>query len=172
MMLSMENEIINKVDQSGLLQIDPEQYYVAGERELLDLTPWLFENVILKEKIFREHIQTHNWSFYKDKFVAITCTADAIIPAWAYMIVAAHLSPYAKDFVFGDLNRLEEYLFMKQLAKIDLNAFQDQRVVIKGCSDLQVPLSAYVEITKLLQPVAKSVMYGEPCSTVPVFKKK
>ena len=168
----MENEIINKVDQSGLLQIDPEQYYVAGERELLDLTPWLFENVILKEKIFREHIQTHNWSFYKDKFVAITCTADAIIPAWAYMIVAAHLSPYAKDFVFGDLNRLEEYLFMQQLAKIDLNAFQDQRVVIKGCSDLQVPLCAYVEITKLLQPVAKSVMYGEPCSTVPVFKKK
>ena len=168
----MENEIINKVDQSGLLQIDPEQYYVTGERELLDLTPWLFENVILKEKIFREHIQTHNWLFYKDKFVAITCTADAIIPAWAYMIVAAHLSPYAKDFVFGDLNRLEEYLFMQQLAKIDLNAFQDQRVVIKGCSDLQVPLSAYVEITKLLQPVVKSVMYGEPCSTVPVFKKR
>ena len=168
----MENEIINKVDQSGLLQIDPEQYYVAGERELLDLTPWLFENVILKEKIFREHIQTHNWLFYKDKFVAINCTADAIIPAWAYMIVAAHLSPYAKDFVFGDLNRLEEYLFMQQLAKIDLNAFQDKRVVIKGCSDLQVPLSAYVEITKLLQPVVKSVMYGEPCSTVPVFKKK
>ncbi len=168
----MEDEIVNKVQQSGLVSIDLEELYVPGERILFDLKGWLFQELILKEQDFREHIKQHDWNQYKDKFVAITCTADAIIPTWAFMLVASQLSSIAKKIVFGDLKKLEEEIFHDRLSKINPEDYRDQRIVIKGCSKVEVPASAYVEITSLLRPFVKSIMYGEPCSTVPVYKKK
>jgi len=164
-------EIVNKVDQSGLVQFDLEELYVKGERVLFDLKGWLFEELILKEKDFRERIRNHDWKFYQDKFVAVTCTADAIVPTWAYMLVASQLEPYAKKVVFGDLKKLEETLFHESIFQLNPENFRNRKVVIKGCSD-HVPVSAYVDLTNFLRPLVKSVMYGEPCSTVPVYKSK
>jgi len=168
----MENEIINKVAQSGLVTIDLEELYVPGERVLFDLKGWLHEELILKEKDFREQLKNHDWSQYQDQYVAITCTADAIVPTWAYMLVASKLEPVAKKIVFGGLEKLEEELFHQQVSAINPDLYRDQRVVIKGCSKVNVPASTYVEITAMLTPVVKSLMYGEACSTVPVYKKK
>lgn len=165
-------EIVNKVAESGLISIDLEELYVAGERTVFDLKGWLFEELILKEKDFREQIKNHDWTHYQNKFVALTCTADAIVPTWAFMLVATKLEPFAKKIVFGDLKKLEEELFHEQLQKLNLTDYRDQRIVIKGCSKVEVPASAYVELTSLLKPVAKSIMYGEPCSTVPIYKSK
>jgi uncharacterized protein YqgQ len=167
----MEEEIKNKVAESGLIQIDLEELYQSGERVLFDLKSWLFEELILKEKDFREQLKNHDWNFYKDKFVAITCSADAIIPTWAYMLLATQLQSFAKRIVFGDLKKLEEELFHDEISKLKSEDYQNQRVVIKGCSNIEVPVSAYVELTALLKPVVKSIMYGEPCSTVPVYKQ-
>jgi hypothetical protein len=133
---------------------------------------WLFQELILKEKDFREKVKQHDWSKYQTKFVAITCTADAIIPTWAFMLVASNIEPYASRITFGDLQKLEEELFDEALAKINPVDFSDQKIVIKGCSKIAVPVSAYVRLTEILRPVAKSIMYGEACSTVPVFKRK
>jgi hypothetical protein len=168
----MENEIVNKVAESGLVSIDLEELYVPGERVLFDLKGWLFEELILKEKDFREQIKNHDWTHYKDKLVALTCTADAIVPTWAFMLIATKLEPFAKKIVFGDLKKLEEELFHEQIQKLQLENYRNQRIVIKGCSKVEVPASAYVEVTSLLRPVAKSIMYGEPCSTVPIYKSK
>lgn len=168
----MENEIVNKVAESGLVTVDLEELYIPGERILFDLKSWLFEELILKEKDFREQIKNHNWTQYQNKLVALTCTADAIVPTWAFMLVATKLEPFAKKIVFGDLKKLEEDLFHEQIQKLNLKNYQDQRIVIKGCSKIEVPASAYVEITSLLRPVAKNIMYGEPCSTVPIYKSK
>ncbi|MEW6469712.1 MAG: DUF2480 family protein [Bacteroidota bacterium] len=165
-------EIRNKVAESGLIEIDLERYYQQGERMLLDVKNNLFQGLILKEKDFREYVKNENWKKYKDKFVAVTCTADAIVPTWAYMLIASSLQPYAKKFIFGDLKTLETVLFFESLSKIDAAEFRDKRIVIKGCGNLPVPESAYVELTRILNPVAKSIMYGEPCSTVPVMKRK
>jgi hypothetical protein len=167
----MENEIVNKVAESGLITIDLEDFYPEGERILFDIKPWLFEELILKEKDFREHIKNHDWAQYENKFVAINCSADAIIPTWAYMLVASALSS-AKKIVFGDLQKLEEEIFHDIFKKMNPEEYRDQRIIIKGCSNKEVPASAYVEFTNLLQPVVKSIMYGEACSTVPVFKRK
>ena len=168
----MEKEIINKVAESELLQFDLQDLHLKGERVLFDLKSFLFEELILKEKDFREQIKNHDWKSYESKFVAITCTADAIVPTWAFMLVASQLQPFAKIMVFGDLNKLEEELFRTQILKLDLSDYTDKRITIKGCSDVYVPPSAYVEITALLRPIAKSIMYGEACSTVPLFKRK
>ncbi len=164
------DEIKNKVAESGLITIDLEDYFASGERILFDIKPWLFHELILKEKDFREHIKQHDWSVYKDKFVAITCTSDAIVPTWAYMLLTLALTPYAKKIVFGDLNTLEQTLFEEQLAGIDPTAYKDARIVIKGCGEKQVPVNAYVRLTERLKPYVKSIMYGEPCSTVPLYK--
>jgi hypothetical protein len=164
-------EIVNKVQQSGLISVDLEELYTKGERVLFDLKGWLFEELILKEKDFREKLKTHNWEQYKDAFVAITCTADAIVPTWAYMLIATHLEPLTTKIVFGDLKKLEEQLFSDAISKLDFESFKDQRIVIKGCSNIEVPVAAYVELTEKLRPLVKSIMYGEPCSTVPVYKK-
>ena len=164
--------IENKVTESGLITVDLSDFYMKGERVLLDIKPLLIEEFLLREKDFREYVKTTDWSEYKDKFVAITCTNDAIIPVWAYMLLATALQPFAARIVFGNLEALEMELFREQLAKIDNETFRDQRVVIKGCGDIPVPVSAFVELTRKLQPVVKSIMYGEPCSTVPVFKRK
>ena len=128
--------------------------------------------LILKEKDFRETLKKMDWEQYRDKNVAVTCTADAIIPVWAYMLVAANLQPVAKEIIMGDEKELQQALFLKNISQINVNDFVDQRVVIKGCGDTPIGDFVYLELTKLLRPVARSIMYGEPCSTVPVFKKK
>lgn len=163
-------DILNKVSQSGLVTIDLEEYYVPGERVLFDIKDWLYEELILKEKDFREKLKNHPWENYKDKMVAVTCSADAIVPTWAFMLIAIHLKPVARKIVFGDLKKLEEEIFDEIISKINPEDYKDQKVVIKGCSKIEVPVSAYFNITSLLRPVAKSIMYGEPCSTVPLFK--
>ncbi len=166
----MSEEIINKVANSGLITIDLEEFYPNGERVLFDLRPLLFHELILKEKDFREFIKQHDWTFYQDKLVAITCTADAIIPTWAFMLVSISLEPYAKKIIFGNLETLEALLFSDVLKGIDYSKYTNQRIVIKGCSNLPVSTNAYVELVKGLRPFAKSIMYGEPCSTVPLYK--
>lgn len=165
-------EITNRVANSGLITLDLGEMYPAGERVLLDIKDQLFQGLILREKDFREYIATHDWSQYNNKFVAITCTADAIIPDWSWMLLASALQPFAKKIVFGDLEKLETVLFTEVLSAFDSEQYRDARVVIKGCGDKPVPKTAYIELTRVLQPVVKSIMYGEPCSTVPVYKRK
>ena len=168
----MSNEIIvNKVAESGLLEIDLENYYPKGEVAVFDLKEYLCMGLILKEKDFREALKKQDFAIYRDKLVAVTCTADAIIPVWAYMLVASYLQPLAKELVMGDENFLHKTLFLRNINTINVSEYQDKRIVIKGCGELETGPFAYLEITKLLRPVAKSIMYGEPCSTVPVFKK-
>ena len=167
----MENEIINKVASSGLITFNFEDYYPEGDRVMIDLKDLLFEGLILREKDLRMFVKEHDWSQYKDKNIALTCTAEAVIPTWAYMLLAIALQPFAKRIVFGDLDKLETVLYLDKLSTMDLNPFIDQRIVVKGCSNIKVPEAAYIEITRLLTPVAKSIMFGEPCSTVPLFKK-
>jgi hypothetical protein len=164
-------EIENKVANSGLITIDPGEMYLPGERVLLDIKDQLFRELILREKDFREFIKAHDWSQYKDKYVAVTCSADAIIPDWAWMLLASSLEPFAKKIVFGSLEVLETVLFDEILSHFDAEKYRGERIVIKGCGDKPVPKSAYIELTRKLRPVVKSIMYGEPCSTVPVYKQ-
>lgn len=170
--MDIQENFVNKVAASGLITLNLEEYYHAGERVVYDIKDNLFHGLMLREKDFREFIKAHDWAAYTGKNIAIICSADAIVPTWAYMLLANKLKPYANEVVFGSLETLESVLFAKALAKIDLNTFAGERVVIKGCADIEVPVSAYVEITGLLTPVVKSIMYGEPCSTVPIFKRK
>jgi hypothetical protein len=168
----MENNIVNKVANSGIITVDLEEYSVPGERVLFDIKPLLFQELILKEKDFREFIKTNDWSIYKDKLVALTCTADAIVPTWAYMLLTLALEPFAKKIVFGNLNDLEIILFSEELNKLDISKYKDARIVVKGCGEKALPVNAYVQITEKLKPFVKSIMYGEPCSTVPLYKAK
>lgn len=170
--MEIQENIINKVAQSGLVTLDPAQFYAPGERVVYDIKDNLFHGLILREKDFREFVKTHDWAQYQGKNVAVTCTADAIVPAWAYMLLANRLAPYARQVVFGDAEVLETVLFVKEVSRLDVEQYRDQRVVIKGCGDIPVPVSAYVELTQRLTPVAKSLMFGEPCSTVPIYKRK
>lgn len=167
----MADEIINKVSQSGLITIDLESFYPPGKRILFDIKDHLFQGLILREKDFREFIKNEDWNKYKDAYVALTCSADAIVPTWAYMLLAAQLEPVAKKVIFGDLETLETILYNQIFSEINVNDYKDARIVIKGCGVLPVPKAAYVQITTLLRPVAKSIMYGEPCSTVPLYKQ-
>jgi hypothetical protein len=160
------------VATSPLETVDLEKFYPKEEIVLFDLKPYLFMELILKEKEFRNSLQEVDWKIYTDKIVAVTCTADAIIPVWAYMLVASYLEPVATDVVMGDVNAAIKQILLKRIGSIDPNEFKDKRVVIKGCGELSIGEFAYMEITRLLRPVAKSIMYGEPCSTVPIFKKK
>ena len=165
-------EIVNRVSNSQLISFDLEEYYTPGERVLFDMKDFLFQGLILREKDFRDAIKNHDWSHYREKHVAIICSADAIIPTWAFMLLSVALQPYAKRVVFGNLSELESQLFYDSLSQIDWQKFRDKKMVIKGCSRVEVPLSAYVEATNRLKLVASSIMFGEPCSTVPLFKKK
>lgn len=167
----MEETIINRVANSPLITLDLEELYDHGERILYDIKNNLFQEMILKEKDFRGFLKTHDWSTYEGKNVAIHCSVDAIVPTWAYMLLASKIEPFAKNIVFGDLADLEAALFQKALQNIDPKEYKDSKVVVKGCSKYDVPISAYVEITRMLTPYAASVMYGEPCSTVPIYKK-
>jgi hypothetical protein len=170
--MDIQENIINKVAQSGLVSFDLANLYHPGERLVYDIKENLFHGLMLREKDFREFIKTHDWQFYAGKNVAVICSADAIVPTWAYMLIASKLSNVANYFVFGDLEMLETALYLLAIDKLDAEQFKDQRLVIKGCGDIPVPTAAYVAITSKLVNVAKSVMYGEPCSTVPVFKRK
>lgn len=170
--MNIQENIVNKVAQSGLLTFDPASLYPVGERVLYDIKENLFMGLMLREKDFREFIKQHDWAQYQDQFVAVTCSADAIVPTWAYMLLANKLAIYATKVVFGDLEVLETVLFEEAINQLDLEKFRDQRVVIKGCGDINVPVSAYVSLTFRLTPVVKSILYGEPCSTVPVYKRK
>jgi len=165
-------EIINKVAQSGLVVIDLKDFYTAGERITYDLAQNLYQGLILKEKDFRQFLKEHAWESYTGKNVAITCSTDAIVPMWAYMLLAVHLRPYANHFVFGTLEDLEKELFCKKFAQTNWQEYEGKKVVIKGCSDLPIPTYAYVELTRILQPIVQSLMFGEPCSTVPIYKRK
>jgi hypothetical protein len=165
------NEIVNRVASSSLKVFDLEEIYVPGERVVLDIKDQLFQGMILKEKTFREFIRAHEWSQYEGKFVAITCSEDAIVPTWAYMLLATALESFARLVVFGSLEDLETKIFYDSLSRIDWQQYRDAKVVIKGCSKVPVPIAAYVEATRLMKPFASSIMFGEPCSTVPVFKK-
>jgi len=166
----MSEAIVNKVANSGLITIDLERYKPSSAIAVFDLKDHLFMGLILKEKDFRDALKKTDWSAYHNKYVAITCSADAIIPAWAYMLVVTYLKDVAKDCYVGTAVELQKHLFLNQLATIDINEFADQRVVIKGCGDSTIDSYAYAEITKRLLPTVKSIMYGEPCSTVPVYK--
>ncbi|PWT77133.1 MAG: hypothetical protein C5B59_04835 [Bacteroidetes bacterium] len=168
----MQGDIINKVASSTLETIDLENFYPQEEIVLFDLKPFLFMELILKEKEFRASLLDLDWSAYKDKIVAVTCTADAIIPVWAYMLIASYLEAFAKDIVMGSEQTAIQQILLKRINAIDLTQYKDKRVVVKGCGEKPIGDFAYMEITKLLRPVAKSIMYGEPCSTVPIYKKK
>ena len=168
----MSEKIINRVAQSKLITFDLEDHYPSGDRVVLDLKDWLFEGFILREKEFRGYVEEHNWAVYKDAYVALHCSTDAIIPGWANMLIASKLEPNAKKIVVGDLEQLESSIYQSIIAEIDVSPFLDKLVIIKGCSNKPVPANAYVWITAKLQTVAKSVMYGEACSSVPLFKRK
>ena len=167
----MEDTIINRVAKSGLISLDLEDFYHAGERVLYDLKDNLFMGLILKEKDFREFLKTHDWQQYSGKNIAITCSEDAVIPTWAYMLLAIQLEPLAHTIVFGNLQDLEHKLYDEALAKINFQDYAGAKVVVKGCSKVAVPTTAYVEVARRLRPYAQSIMFGEPCSTVPLYKK-
>ena len=170
--MTNDTEIINKVANSSLITLDLEDYYPQGERIIYDIKNNLFQEMVLREKDFRGFVKQHDWSQYQGKYVALTCSVDAIVPTWAYMLLTTQLEPFARRVVMGSADTLEAILFQEALAKIDLSNFQDAKVVIKGCGNYPVPAYAYVEITRLLRPVVSSIMYGEPCSTVPLYKRK
>ena len=166
-----EGEIVNRVIGSGLITIDLEDFYHAGERVVFDIKHQLFQELVLREKDFREFVKNNDWGKYKDKNVAIICSVDAIVPTWAYLLLASELQPFANKVVFGNFDMLEQALFQEAISKIDFSALENQRVVVKGCGKYPVPLFAYVELTERLRPIVRSIMYGEPCSTVPIYKK-
>jgi len=168
----MAEIFVNKVAESGIITLDLEAYYPKDEVALFDMKDYLFMGLILKEKDFREALKSLDKSAYQDKIAAITCSADAVIPMWAYMLAASALQPVVKEIIFGNEAAAKKEMLLKSIASINVQEFNDKRVVIKGCGEVPVPEEAYIEITKLLRPVAKSIMYGEPCSTVPVFKKE
>ncbi|HEV7332666.1 MAG TPA: DUF2480 family protein [Flavisolibacter sp.] len=167
----MSEAIVNKVAQSGLITLNLEDYLPAGEMVTFDLKDYLFMGLILKEKDFREALKNLDWSQYSGKNVAITCTADAIIPLWAYMLVTTYLQPVTSAIYVGTEEEMHKHLFLKNITAIDATALADKRIVVKGCGDVPVGAFAYAELTRHLLPHVKSIMYGEPCSTVPVYKK-
>ncbi|HQV38444.1 MAG TPA: DUF2480 family protein [Flavobacteriales bacterium] len=168
--MSDEGSIINKVASSGIQTLDLEDLYPHGERIVFDIAPLLWEGIALKEKDFRAFVKDHQWSQYQGQFVSVHCSVDAIIPTWAYMLVATHLQPYAAFVTQGDAGQLERAVCTRFVQLLDVEPYRDARIVVKGCSKLPVPLNSYVELSAKLLPVVKSLMFGEPCSTVPLYK--
>jgi Protein of unknown function (DUF2480) len=168
----MTEEIINKVAESGLITLNLEDYLPRETIRSFDLKEFLFMEMILKEKDFREALKNQDWEQYRDQYVAVFCSADAIIPVWAYMLVASYLQPVAGDIILGDEKELQKKLFLRNLGEMDVLSFAGKRIVVKGCGDVPIGEFAYLEVTKRLMPVVMSIMYGEPCSTVPIYKKK
>jgi len=168
----MSEPLINKVAESGLISLDLAQYIPNNDIVVFDIKPYLFMELILKEKDFRASLSTIDWTQFENKIVGIFCSTDAIIPMWANMLIVANLSPFAKAVYFGDENKTRDLVLLEEIQKIDATKFTDQRVVVKGCGDILIGEAAFIAITQKLRPVVKSIMYGEPCSTVPVYKKK
>lgn len=167
-----EDVIINRVANSGLLTIDLEEYLPKSPIKTFDLKEHLFRGLILKEKDFREALKSWDWEQYRDSYLTIICSTDAIIPMWAYMLVTAYAEPMTKDIFVGTTEEMHKHVFLKNIATINPEVYTDQRVIIKGCGDHPIDAAAYAAITQLLRPVVKSIMYGEACSNVPIYKKK
>lgn len=165
-------EIANKVAQSGIVIIDPADFYLPGKRMFIDIADQLWQGIALREKDFREFVKTHDWTQYSGAYVSIWCSADAVIPKWAYMLVTSALTGIAAKIYHGNLEMMEIQLYQENVNNLDLAEYENARVVIKGCGDKNIPSSAYVALASRLLPVVKSLMYGEPCSTVPVYKRK
>lgn len=167
----MAEVFVNKVAESGIITLNLEDHYPKESVSVFDMKEFLFMGLILKEKDFREALKTLNTSVYVDKIVALTCSADAVIPMWAYMLVASLLQPVAREIIFGTEKEAKEKILLRNIEAANIELMADARVVIKGCGELPIGEAAYIAITNKLRPIAKSIMYGEPCSTVPVFKK-
>lgn len=167
----MAEEIINKIANSKLKTFDLEEIYPKGERVLFDIKDWLFQELILKERDFRVFVDNHNWEQYQDKYVAIICSVDAIVPSWAFMLIASKLTPHTKKTVIGNVEVLETAIYQELLEKYDYADFVDAPVIIKGCSEKPIPETTYSFLIEKLQPIARSIMFGEACSTVPLYKK-
>ena len=167
----MAEEIVNKVAQSKLMPVNLEDFYPAGRRIQIDLKDWLFEGIMLREKDYRAAIKEHDFSQYQDAYVAIHCSEDAIIPTWAYMLMTSNVTPFAKKVVQGDLVQLETALYHEIIGSLNVSDYEGQRIIMKGCGEKPVPVSAYTAFVEKVQPVALSILFGEPCSTVPVYKK-
>ena len=167
----MSNEIINRVANSKLVTFDLEDFYPDGKRVLFDIKDWLLEGLVLREKDFREYVKNYNWSQHQNQYVALTCSTDAIVPAWAYMLLVVNLEPFAEKAVIGTLDDLETSIYQDIINKIDVDSFKNKPIIIKGCANKPVPVNAYTMLIKKLKPVAKSLMYGEACSSVPLFKR-
>ena len=168
----MSKEIVNRVANSTLVNIDLEEFSPEGERVLFDIKDWLFAEQILKEKEFRGFVNNHNWKNYQNKFVALTCSVDAIIPSWAYLLITTKLSPFAKKIVVGNLELLETLIFQEIIDQIPMENYINNPVIIKGCTNKYIPETAYTQLITKLLPIARSIMYGEACSNVPLFKKQ
>lgn len=168
----MSTKIINKVANSQLKTIDLEEFYPQGTRTIVDIKDWLFQELILKETDFREHVKKHNWNQYKNHYVALICSSDAIIPSWAYMLISTYISPFAKKIIVGTLRELETSVFQDIISNFNVEDYTNKPVIIKGCANKPIPETAYIQLVEKLQPVVKSIMFGEACSTVPLFKKK
>jgi hypothetical protein len=168
----MSDKIVNKVANSQLITIDLEEYYPKGQRTVIDIKQWLFHELIIKESDFRDFLKNHDWLQYQNHFVALTCSVDAIIPSWAYMLITTYLSPIAKKTVVGNLEDIETAIFYDIISNLNINEYIDKPVIIKGCANKPIPKTAYIQLIEKLQPIAKTIMFGEACSTVPLFKKK
>lgn len=168
----MADEIINRVSNSKLVTINLEDFYPKGKRIVFDIKDWLFEGLILREKDFRLKAKEHDWLQYQDNYVALICSTDAIIPGWAYMLLTTYLDSYTKKVIIGNLETLETSIYQDIIANLDVSEFNDKPIIIKGCSNKPVPKNAYLLLTSKLMPVAKSIMYGEACSSVPLYKRK
>ena len=167
----MSDKIVNRVANSQLITIDLEELYPKGQRTIIDIKQWLFHELILKESDFREHLKNHNWSQYQNHFVALTCSSDAIIPSWAFMLITTYVTPLAKKIVVGNLETLETAIFYDIINNFSVENYKNKPVIIKGCANKPIPETAYIHLIEKLQPVAKSIMFGEACSTVPLFKR-
>ncbi len=168
----MSEEIVNRVANSKLVVIDLEDYYPTGKRILFDIKDWLFEGFVLREKEFRSQVALHDWSQYQDAYVALTCSSDAIVPAWAFMLLTINLEPYAKKIIIGNSEQLETSIYQNIIENLDVSPFKDKPLIIKGCSKKPVPTNAYILLSQKLKPIAQSIMYGEACSSVPLYKRK
>ena len=166
----MADEIVNRVASSQLKTIDLEELYPQGTRTVIDIKNWLFQELILKESEFREHLKNHNWAQYKNHYVSLTCSSDAIIPSWAFMLITTYISPFTKKIVVGNLTTLETSIFYEIIANFNIEDYKNKPVIIKGCATKPIPETAYIQLIEKLQPIAKSIMFGEACSTVPLFK--
>ena len=168
----MADTIVNRIAESALITFDLDDLYQIGERKSIDLSQWLYEGLILKEKEYRAHLNAHEWSSYQDQFISLHCSTEAILPAWAFLLLTTYLQPFARKVVIGSIQDLEVQLFSEEIQLLDVTPFKDKPVIIKGCSDKTVPQDAYAKLITKLQPVVKSLFFGEACSSVPLYKRK